>query len=343
MNKKLSLSAFVFISIFIVMWIISGFHTAAPDYTIYSNWYRETSLVGLTQRFEIGYSLSMLLGVKLGLSFEQFLAVFFAIGFVLIAKTIWENCEYPSIVAILYFIYPFFFDVVQIRNFMAVAIFLSGLKYLKEFNRKNFIKMCTLITLASCFHVTAIFYFLFLFSYIKSYKKITLIMFSFYAFGLVVYYISPSLVSTFATHFGNELYAVWGSSSNKVIGYNIIAIVAIAIPYIYYTKIKKDEVLLNDNYMVKTIPILLVAVIALTVTSQAYRLFRNMSLVLYITFLNESFMESNKKNVIRFNTAQLMFGIYAVFYSTFFHYKQLTGGMYEYVIKQILESNSLLK
>ncbi len=41
----------------IILCILFGFNTSSGDHTIYYNWYNETARIGLTRRFELGYSI----------------------------------------------------------------------------------------------------------------------------------------------------------------------------------------------------------------------------------------------------------------------------------------------
>lgn len=328
-NKKVHL--IWFIVLLFIIWTLFAFNTENADYASYANWYRITSISGLQNRFEIGFSLSMLIATKMGFTFTQFLMVFSAIGLCLIGCFIIENCDFPCAALLLYFIYPFFYDVVQIRNFMAMAIVLFGTKFLKEFNRKNVILFTGTVLLAMSFHITAVFSFSYMLAYFKNYKtvlRLTVIL-AICMFG--VFIILPNSLLNLILNFGAETYVESGSTIKKVIGYGAFSLIASLCAY----RISKNR----NTTLLKLVPIMLLTCVLIAITSQAYRMFRNLSVILYVVFLNDGVRIDKRKLFL--NKEKTIYTTFAIAYSVFFFIRQLSpfAPMYNEVTEAILKSN----
>ncbi len=78
----------------------------------------------------------------------------------------------PILAILCYICYPFFLDLVQIRHFMAMAIFVFACRYLFHYNKTNLIKYCLLIFLAATQHIIALAFLFFIIVYIQNSKTI---------------------------------------------------------------------------------------------------------------------------------------------------------------------------
>lgn len=339
-KENIRFSFYILIVIFI--WMIFAFNTDNADYIIYKNWYDITSVSGLTHRFEIGYSLLMVLGTKLGLSYQEFLMFFSAIGLFLIAYSIYDYCDSPCVAIILYFVYPFFFDVVQIRNFMAEAIIFFSIRFLKNYSIKNILAYISLCLLSMSFHTASIFYLLFILAYLKDYQKIVKIVILFIIGWMICYALLPNQIINWTIKFVSEDYIEMGSTLSKVLGYGFFAIVAVVLSY--YSEVSCKNKLYKDNedgYLNKLIPIILITCIFISISSQGYRYFRNMSLIVYVVFLNNGLIFKGAK--IQGTKIRFLNTVFAVSYAIFFFMRQLSwnAALYETVTKKIIESNFL--
>lgn len=329
----------VFVFVLVLIWIIFAFSTENPDYHIYENWYRITRFQGLIDRFEVGFSAFMLLCNKLGLSYQQFLMLLSAVGLILIADSLLDYCRYPTLALILYAFYPLLFDIVQIRNFLGEALIFFALRYLKEYNLKNFISYVVFCIGASLFHITSLFYLVFLIVYVKDYKKIVKFIIILTLSLLIFYIFLNSVFIKISAMFGNMAYIEEGSTFSKIIGYGGFAIFATVLMYIYHftndSLLKEKEV-----FIPKLIPVLIICCVVIMVSSQAYRLFRNMALIIYVAFLNDGALING--TVIRGKMISYINTIFAIFFSAFFYIRQLSqwSPMFERLTKVIIKSNT---
>lgn len=114
----------------------------------------------LSQRdYEIGFKFLILICNSCNLSFMQFRILISCLGYLLIFSTIEKYSSYPNLVLLLYMIYPFINDIIQIRNFFAYSIVLFSIRYLIENKKNNIYKFLLCIFLASAFHISSVFYF----------------------------------------------------------------------------------------------------------------------------------------------------------------------------------------
>lgn len=166
-----------------LLYILACFSYGMSDYSQYITSYNRI-LNGITTGYqmEFGYILAEQIGKVLHLSFPVFRGIYIALALTLLLTSIREYAkESRTIVIILYAIYPFLLDVVQMRHLMAVAITIYCIRYLKIFNKGNVIHYCIGMLLAVSQHTIAVFYFAFIIIYKKIdikkfYKSILLIL-----------------------------------------------------------------------------------------------------------------------------------------------------------------------
>lgn len=116
----------VFIPLSIVfLCILMGGNLKNPDTDIYINMYYQNNFVK-----DIGFGLLIKLGNYFGLGFYHFKLLISILGLSMISVSLLGLVKNKSIFITLYFIYPFFFDIVQIRNFLCMAFFILGFRFL---------------------------------------------------------------------------------------------------------------------------------------------------------------------------------------------------------------------
>jgi hypothetical protein len=151
---------FAFI-LLLFMWILFWANTKNPDYFNYVELYNSIQYgapVFGEGDVEVGYRLLMKLGVVIGLNYELFLSILIFFSYLLIHITVKKfNFNY-NYVYLLYLFFPFFLDVVQIRNFLATSIFIFSAKYLYENTVKSRVIYVILIIAASTIHFSSILY-----------------------------------------------------------------------------------------------------------------------------------------------------------------------------------------
>ena len=274
--------------------------------------------------------------------------IFSAIALLLISISIYDYSKAPCLVLILYFIYPYFFDVVQIRNFMAEAIVFFGLRYLKEFTTKNIIFYVLFVLLSTMMHITSLFYFTYLVAYIKDYKNVVKSIILLLMFYLIFFFLAPSNITNIITGFVSNDYIEGGTTINKIIGYGVFAVFSVII--LFFLKDHNETKLIDDNYKVhitecmkKIIPTIMITIAMIAISSQGYRFFRNISLIVYIVYINEGI--EIKNFIIRGKAINYISTIYAISFSCFFFWRQLSWNapLFEVVTQQIINSNLLFK
>lgn len=170
------------------LWILFGFSSEVLDSAQYKIFYDYLAIHTTYPGVEIGFSYFMHFCNVLGLSYQQFLMVYSAVGLILIGKFIQKYTNNPLSVILCYLLHPFVFEICQIRNFMASAFFVYGIIFLIE-NKKNAnLKYIFTITIACLFHRSAVVYFLVLFVRLK-WKKFVRILLWTMLFEIIIVFV----------------------------------------------------------------------------------------------------------------------------------------------------------
>lgn len=164
-------SKIVFYMIFVLLIILLGGNTDNPDRFSYMNTYTSIANGMFVAGYEFGFQMLCKIGSLLGLTYDQFLFIIAFIGVGLIVRTIKLYTSNISYVLALYFIYPFVWDVVQIRNFLAMSIIVFGSKYIISY-KKEYFKYIICVLIASTIHSSSIIYLSALLIVIKNTKKL---------------------------------------------------------------------------------------------------------------------------------------------------------------------------
>lgn len=146
-------------------WVLYWGNFENPDYYNYLRIYDtsgNSNLFFTGLDFQIGFIALVKLANQLGLSYGIFLSILVTVSFLLIHSTVRTFSTNYNYVYILYFIFPFFFDVVQVKNFLAMSIFVFSIKYLVYSKPYGKIIYISLILLAGSIHYSALLYLPFL-------------------------------------------------------------------------------------------------------------------------------------------------------------------------------------
>ncbi len=152
------------------LFIIACFSYDMSDYSQYTVSYNRIAN-GITTGYqmETGYIFAEKLASLLRMDFRVFRGIYIALALALLIISVWEYAKETTLFALLlYAIYPFLLDVVQMRHLMAVAITIYCIRFLKERSRGNILRYCIGMLLAVSQHTIAFFYFFFLLAYIKN-------------------------------------------------------------------------------------------------------------------------------------------------------------------------------
>lgn len=131
-----------------------GANTQNPDIYAYQMGYSYL----IPGSFEFGYMFLERIFNFFNFDYSTFRMIISLVGILLIHHTVKLLIKNQSPFYLLYFIYPFLMDVVQIRNFLAMAIFIFAIPFLLSENIKDIIKYILLVLIAASIQVTFVVY-----------------------------------------------------------------------------------------------------------------------------------------------------------------------------------------
>ncbi|WP_418667984.1 EpsG family protein [Allofournierella sp.] len=124
------------------------------------------------------YHLLEVMGKAVELNFYQFRAAVSIIGYVLIISTLKKYTRNVEFVLFFYCFHLIFMDSGQLRNFLAVSIWVFSIRFVCELKTsKNLIYYCICIILACGIHTASIFYFILVLLLIRGRKTFTKALF----------------------------------------------------------------------------------------------------------------------------------------------------------------------
>ncbi|WP_313630831.1 EpsG family protein [Enterococcus devriesei] len=142
---------------FIMMWLIWAGNTSNADYRLYQNIFNYMRSTGDKSYggVEIGFGRLMWFCGEIGLDYQGFIFLVSFLCLLLYTWAFFRLTKFPNIIFLLYFFFPFFLDVMQLRNALASAIVANAIPFLID--KKNF-KFIALVIFSSFFHTTMLFY-----------------------------------------------------------------------------------------------------------------------------------------------------------------------------------------
>jgi hypothetical protein len=149
----------------LMAFLFGGIYNCSDD-IMYQYLYDSIRVSGLPTfaRTEVGFTFLAFLCTKIGLTYRFFRTLIAFIGLLLIQKTAFEYTRKFSLVFLLYFIYPFMLDVIQIRNFLAASIVIYSMTFLVQNSKKGDVYYVIGIALATSIHYMSLFFIPFLFA-----------------------------------------------------------------------------------------------------------------------------------------------------------------------------------
>lgn len=166
----------LFLLMLLVIVLFAG-NTYNADSLAYSDNYSNIANGKYDPSFEQGFQILNAISFYLGLSYNQFLLIVSSVGILLIVSTMKIYTASVSYVMCLYILYPFVWDTIQVRNFLAMAILIFGSRYIIS-EKKNYHKYFLCIIIASTMHITALFYLVGILVSFKDTKKIGKVVFT---------------------------------------------------------------------------------------------------------------------------------------------------------------------
>lgn len=115
---------------YIYILVIMGGNISNPDTEIYTNMYYNNIFTK-----DMGFAKLINFGHMMNLNYNEFKLLVSFIGLSLIYLSLFGIVKNKMIFVLLYFIYPFFFDIVQLRNFLCMSFFILGFRCLISENK----------------------------------------------------------------------------------------------------------------------------------------------------------------------------------------------------------------
>lgn len=193
-----------YLSILLLILIFGGVYGIADEenYLLLYNNISNNNIVSKYSLFSApGWYFCNLLAVKIGVSFQNFRLLIGLISFLLLSKFIIRFSANPNITLVLFLIFPFLIENVQIRNFFASTIFLYSLRFLKRENRYNFV-FIVFILIASSIHQIYLLFIPFVLFFKLNYRKAIYVTFS--VLTLLILIIQSRLLLTLAEIYFDE-------------------------------------------------------------------------------------------------------------------------------------------
>lgn len=153
------------ICFYFLLLIVAGFSYGLPDEGAYQIIFYNSDKLELENAFDsmaaaqygysrdIGYTVINFIANGVGMSYEDFRWIFYALGFGVIFFCVYKKTIYIIPVLVLYMIYPFGMDMIQKRNFfMEALIFLAFYFYTSYSSYKRYVSWSVIVLLAATFH-----------------------------------------------------------------------------------------------------------------------------------------------------------------------------------------------
>lgn len=184
--KPITSQKCIVLFLMLVMWGLLGLNTKMIDQNNYKLFYSFAQNGIRYTGIEYGFYAFMRICSILKMNYQEFLMVYSLVGNILIGNSILNYSKYKTSWVILLFIFfPYLHVLSAVRNFMAFAFILWGIRYLFGNGKRSIIKYCICIVIASLFHISAIYAFIYLMCKLE-YKKVMYIVFSFSIFGFII-------------------------------------------------------------------------------------------------------------------------------------------------------------
>lgn len=330
---NIDLLKFLFLCVCIlVIFVLFAGNTYNPDYfansTIYSS--RDFSFDGFLNSF-IAHIFS-----SLGLSYQFFVMGKALLSCYLLHNIVKKYCGSNPMVLVLYIIYPFFLDIVQIDNFIAYLIVINSLHFLKKFSKQNLINYIISLALASGFHIASVAYLLFILVYLK--KKRNLLIFV----GMIIVFVTINIASIplyfnkipYLNKYSDQLsyYLTYTSSvQGGAIRYAILSSTFFLLCLLKKSlSLRQGIDISHSDYLLKILFVSLSFIPLIIINSEFVRLIRNLWIVYYCYLLDTRKIKG-----------RMLFYISVIMLSLFLFYKELSPNAYYFntVTQNILKKN----
>lgn len=350
-----NLSKIIGVLSIIILWVLFGWNNNNPDYYIYERWYNEISFYSgfLLEGKDLGYKFLMNITSLFNIDYQGFVIIFSLTGLLLIHSTIRRFAANPHYVYLLYFIYPFLLDIVQVRNFLMMSIIIYSIKHLVEGSNKSKLKFLMLFLIAFSIHSSAILYFPLVFINNDRKNNLIAIMPIFIMlFSLIVFLNGnqiPFVQSMISFITGNEYIASW-FEKNTDTGFLLFwAMQLITLLMIYISKkiafknegnlSTKELRFINLIFWISIIELIWLPLYMISI--EFTRLMRNLFILNYIVFSITN--KSLKSRSIKKFSLKGGYNLLIIIYTLTFFIIQIFVPHFEDVVISIFENNLLWK
>lgn len=324
------LNALLIIPCLLFLIIYSGGILDIPDYDVYDYIYNYSS-DGIWSK-DIGFGAFVFALRKIGLSSFQCRLIYAVIGITVLVLSVRKNLDRKGqyLFLILYFIYPFFLDVIQVRNFLAMAFMTLAMSFLIDDKKKSISSIGAFMLVSASLQKTLLFYIPFILFYklskTKAIKGILVII----VILSIIIGLNKNLVSTFANFFFiNVSDTLSGSAAffavNTRYGWLYMWTISFFnLAILYY--IKKKSINQPSNRNMKIVDLVfwiniysLIALPLYVMDTNFFRIYRDLqplNLIAWITFFRSvttKHININKKEMILLYIIILL----AIFYSVY--------------------------
>lgn len=145
-----------------ILWLLVWGATDNADYRNYEIKYEMISESDYVIEFnvfsEFGFASLMRIASLMSLNYSGFLFIVSFLALLLIDSTVVRYCKNTNYVYLLYFLFPFFLNAVQIRNFLAMSLLVFSIRYIVDDYRLKKIRFLVLILFASLIHISFVAY-----------------------------------------------------------------------------------------------------------------------------------------------------------------------------------------
>ena len=165
-RKKVDLKELFMVFVFVVfLFFVSSSNKSNPDYDSYQVIYVKDAL-----NYDLGYQAITNFAIMCGLKYHSFRVIVFFISYACLFIFLLQIKVNKNIAIALYSIYPFFYDSIQLRNFLAFSLILVTLPLLFNGKKSGIVFFITGVVLATFVHKISIVYILLLFLRLKETK-----------------------------------------------------------------------------------------------------------------------------------------------------------------------------
>lgn len=298
----------------VLMFFIMAYVTTNVDMPAYKMMYNSINSFRDLNVTDPAFSLLMLLGKRLNMSYYSFVKMITIIGLVLISYVFNKYSKGPAFVLALYFIFTFSAETVQLRAFLAETIlYILLIKIIKSdfFDVKHFILTLMLATL---FHSTSIFFALLIFIYIiKDRKKLFLVVVS---SSILIPYLNTILAFLPIPMLNTKLQYYLSEQREGVSIGAVIYIVLYLCIILYLLYVEKKEMCEKWAQMIsRMIKIhyigLISCILIISYSSNFYRLTRTIIVVDFLFLVNYwlATQRINKRNIVLLSGGVMIFFI----------------------------------